>query len=622
MSRRVERLDGLALVGTARVGSLPVRTPACADARPDPAEVGPGLALRERPGPPGVRTLVLADGADSLELTLPILAPEVVGSPAGAVPVGPHSLLVHGPLADPPGAGPGRDATELVVLGNARVLWGEGRPFLRALRQIRERWGAGPVLWAPRVALPHRIALLAYLGVDLVDTTEGRFAASRGEYLDLALGRADRDLARAEGACDCASCRAEPVGPLAEHTRAVYARAIAEARAAARQGRLRELVEARLPSEPALAEMLRYADRDLGDLLDERTPVVGDGTHFYAIAESHRRPEMVRFRRRLLERYRPPPSKSVLLLVPCSRTKPYRSSRSHRRFAAALEGLAGLERLHVVSVSSPIGVVPRELEDVPPARQYDIPVTGTWTESERGDVVTGTRHLLATGAYASVIVHLDPDEYAFLRPVLESAPVVRWTLTDHRTTSATGLASLRSAVEEALAGAPRVGVGPLAVVREELREVASVQFGRPVAERLFAPPVRLAGRPWFERVTDGGADLATLREERGLLFLTVAGAERLGAEAPLAVDVDPGLPLTGDLFTPGVRGADPAIRVGDSVVLRRNGALAGVGEAALPGALMLQLDHGLAVRVRHRAGPPTDTAKTEDAPWTGDGPVV
>jgi archaeosine synthase alpha-subunit len=622
MSRRVEHLDGLALVGTARVGSLSIRTPACADARPDSGDVGSGLVLRERSGAPGVRLLTLTDGAGALELSVPILAPEVTGPPAGPVPVGPRTVLVHAPLAEDAEDRPGRDPPDLIVLGNARVLWGEGVPFVRAVRQIRGRWGAGPVLWAPRVALPHRVALLAYLGIDLVDTTEGLFAASRGEYLETALGRGDREIARTEHSCDCAACRSEPPGPLAAHTRAVYDRAIAETRAAARRGRLRELVESRLPSEPALVEMLRYTDDALGELLDERTPVVGDGTRFYAIAESHRRPEMVRFRRRLLERYRPPPSKSVLLLVPCSKTKPYRSSQSHRRFAAALDGLAPLERVHVVSVSSPIGVVPRELEDVPPARQYDIPVTGSWTEAERLDVEAGVRHLIATGAYGSVIVHLDPGEYAFLRPALDGARTVRWTLSDDRTTSAAGLAALRSAVEAALAGAVRVAGGPLAVVREEVREVASVQLGRAAAERLFAPPVRLAGRPWFQRVTDGRADLATLREERGLLFLTVAGAERLGSDVPLAVDVDPTLPLTGDLFTPGVRGADPAIRAGDSVVLRRNGALAGVGEAALPGPLMTQLGHGLAVRVRHRAGSPTDTAMTEDAPPTGRGPVV
>jgi archaeosine synthase len=578
--------------------------------------------VRHHPAPAGTRHLVIANATGQLDLNFPVLAPEVTGAPGTGVAVGEGTIFVHAPLnagSAAPSAGPRPD---LVVFGNARALWADGLPFIHAIREIRSVYGGSPLLWAPRVALPHRVPLLVYLGVDLIDTTEGLFAASRDEYLDPTFGSFDGAAARTEGLCSCPACASEPQGPLGVHTVHAYRRAIVETRAAARAGRLRELVEARLPAEPVLAEMLRYADRDLASLLDERTPVVGDGTHDYVLLESQRRSEMVRFRRRLVERYRPPPSKTVLLLVPCSKTKPYRHSRSHRRFATAWEGLPAVERVHVVSVSSPIGLVPRELEDVPPARHYDIPVTGDWFEPEREAVVTGLRHLLAHGRYGSVVVHLDPEEYSFLRPLFTGQPPMLWTLHDGRTTSPDALRALREALENALREQDSVPGGPLAVVREELREVASVQFGRPAADRLFAPPIRLAGRPWFQRLTDGRADLATLREERGLFHLTVAGAQRLIPDPPLFVNVEPALSLAGDLFTPGVRAADREIRVGDSVVLLRSGALAGVGEAVLPGALMTELGHGLAVRVRHRAHAPTDTPMTGERPLSDPGPVV
>ena len=619
MARTVERLDGLALLGGARVGSLAFATPGLLESR-RAGDEAPGLTLRSVPAPAGSRHLVLSDGTEKVGLLVPVLAPEVMGAPEGGIPAGPGTLLVHAPLPRP--VPPPHPAPELVVLGNARALWAEGAPFVRSLGEVREAYGGSTVLWAPRVALPHRIPLLAYLGVDLVDTTAGLIAAAAGEYLDPTFGSFDGPAARAERFCSCASCATEPPGSLEVHTVAAYRRAIAETRAAARAGRLRELVESRLPAEPALAEMLRYADRDLGPLLDERTPVVAQGSRNYVLLESQRRPEMARFRRRLLERYRPPPSKTVLLLVPCSKTKPYRRSRSHRRFAGAVEGLRALERVHYVSVSSPIGLVPRELEDVPPARHYDIPVTGDWVEPEREVVVAGVRHLLGLGHYRSVVVHLDPEEYSFLAPALAGPVPVRWTIPDDHTTSAEAVAALREAISAALEGEAPVPGGPLAVVREELREVACVQFGRPAADRLFAGPLRLAGRPWFQRLTDGRADLATLREERGLFHLTVAGARRLVPGPPFAVEVDPGLSLAGDLFTPGVRSADRDIRAGDSVVLLRSGALAGVGEAVLPGALMTELDHGLAVRVRHREHPTTDTPMTEEEPPSDPGPVV
>jgi archaeosine synthase alpha-subunit len=611
VTRVVDRPEGLAILGSASVGALHVPTPSLLESR-TAGESGPGVHLLSEGGPSGTRLLRLSDGIESMRLELPVLAPEVTAGGPSVFPVGERAWLVHAPATSAELAELKGQRPDLLILGNGRALWSEGEPFVTAIRQIRGEVGAGPLLWAPRVARPHRIALLSYLGIDLVDTVEGRFDAAHGVYVDATFGPVEAPAFRRERRCPCAGCSADPPGDLDAHAVSEYRRAIAETRAALSAGRLRELVESRLTAEPAMAEILRYADRHLATLLEQRAAVAYSGSSTYVLAESHRRPEMVRFRRRLIERYRPPVSKSVLLLVPCSKTKPYRNSRSHRRFLGALEGIAGLERVHVVSVSSPIGLVPRELEDVPPARHYDIPVTGDWSESERAMVEEAFDHLVRSGSYRSAIVHLDSEEYGFLRgrfpPELPSV----WTVPDGRTTSPAALDALRAAAGGALESVPSVPGGPLAVVREELRELASVQFGRGAAERLFAPPVRLAGRPWFQRLTDGKSDLATVREERGLFHLTVAGARRLAPEFPLAVAIDPTLSLAGDLFVPGVRSADPLIRAGDSVVLLRDGDLAGVGEAALPGPMMTELARGVAVRVRHREHRPTDTPKSEE----------
>ena len=621
MARVVERLEGLLLVGRATVGPLGFETPTLlASLRPGETATGPTIAAQD--APVGTRRLELSDGVERLELPFPVGAPEVLGTGGSVAPVRDGVLLVHAPLPTAGLEAAVAARPELIVLGNARTLWQDGRPFLTAVRAIRTAFGARPALWAPRVALPHRLAFLAYLGIDLSDSTEGRLRAAHGTFLDPALGAIPADELGGRSPCDCPGC----VGPEApsrdRHARTAYARAAAETRFAARSGRLRELVEARLPSEPALAEMLRHADRELGSLLEERSPVVGGPTRAYVLGESLRRPEMGRFRARLIERYRPPPSKSILLLVPCAKTKPYRNSPSHRRLWAALEGLPHLERVHLVSVSSPIGVVPRELEDVPPARHYDIPVTGEWSEPERELVAAGLAHLVARGPYRAAVVHLDPDEYGFLRSVLPAALAPVWTVPPGGGAGPAERAALRSALAERLAAATSVPGGPLAVVREELRELAAVQFGRSAAERLTQAPLRLAGRPWAQRLTDGRVDLATVREERGLFQLTVAGARRFGPGPPLAVAADPSLPLAGDLFVPGVRGADPAIRSGDAVVVLQDGRLAAVGEAVLPGRLMTELDRGLAVRVRHRAHDRTDTPMSEESSRASEGPVV
>ena len=616
MVRTSEALDGLAILGVARAGPLAIPTPSLAYPRfPREAPVPGGFALTITAGPtqaPGHRALVLGSSTDELPIAFTVPTAEVSGLSGALELAGEGTWFVHAPI-DAADLRRLREAKpELIVVGNARRLLSEGEPFVAAIGAIRGAVGPGPVLWAPGTALPHRLALLAYLGCDLLDATAIGAPARGGTYYDAELGPSDRNAALAERSCECPACRGDAPGSPLDHALAAQAAEMRRVRAAIRSGRLRELVEARLTAEPLLAELLRYADRSLYDRLEERLPVVSDATRGYVLREAVRRPEVRRFRSRFLERYRPPPSKEVLLLVPCSRTKPYRNSRSHRRFASAVEGLGHLERVHVVSVTSPLGVVPRELEDTYPARPYDIPVTGEWDEAERSAVVEAVRHLRSTGRYRAIVAHLDPEEYGFLRSELEGA---QWSLGSGSSTSNAALAGLRGAVASAVDGLAPLAGGPLTAVRESLAEVAAFQFGRPAAERLFASPARLAGRPWFQRLTDGaGTDLATWREPRGLFQLTVHGAARMWEAHPLEVEIDPRVDLRGDVFDPGILRADPAIRTGDAVIVTRAGAMLAVGEAERPGPLMGALGRGLAVSVRHRVpgavgipAPPTPT---------------
>jgi archaeosine synthase alpha-subunit len=612
--RSAERLEGLAVSGPASLGGRLVRTPLLLDS--GPAATGSPRILPLPGAPPGRRRLRLAFDDGALDLETPIPTPEITGA-GSAEEIGPGAWTLHYPIPEKDWSRLIAAQPELLVLSNARSLLGLGDPLVAAIGELRRKLGAAPLLWAPRVGLPHRLALLTYLGVDFLDTTEGRWRSAEGEELDTTLGTWPTRAPVDSGT--------KALGQLLEE----YVTETVRIQRALREGRLRELVELRIGSEPVLAELLRYADRNLADLLEERTPVATSFSGRYVYRESQGRPEAVRFRQRFLERYRPPPSKRVLLLVPCSRTKPYRNSRSHRRFARAFEALPWAHRIHVVSVTSPLGVVPRDLEDLPPARHYDIPVTGEWDEGERRSVTDAIAHLLTHGSYSARIAHLDPEEYHFLEEDPRLAGRFEWTLSDGRTTTAPAIAALQAALERL---GPPTGdpLGPLASVRQELEALARMQFGIEAASRLFTPPVRLRGRPWFQRLCDdSGADLASWQERRGLFQLTVAGGRRLGPARHLQVEFDPALPLTGDLFTPGVRRADPAIRTGDAVLLMRGGSLAAVGEAVLPGRLMEQLSRGLAVEVRHRvhagttpASPPLVDTEMSGESSGAPGPVV
>ena len=84
-------------------------------------------------------------------------------------------------------------------------------------------------------------------------------------------------------------------------------------------GRLRELAETRVNASPWNVAALRILDEELYDHQERYTPVVGP--RFYANAkQSLSRPDVVRHRRRVMQRYRPAEHKKVLLLIAPVRT--------------------------------------------------------------------------------------------------------------------------------------------------------------------------------------------------------------------------------------------------------------------------------------------------------------
>jgi hypothetical protein len=68
--------------------------------------------------------------------------------------------------------------------------------------------------------------------------------------------------------------------------------------------------------------------------------------------------------------YMPPEEKDILLFLPCSKTKPYSSSMTHRGIIETIRKTDKYARIHQVMLSN-TGVVPREFEDVYPFNAYD-----------------------------------------------------------------------------------------------------------------------------------------------------------------------------------------------------------------------------------------------------------
>src|SRR3989454_504504 len=287
-----------------------------------------------------------------------------------------------------------------VFIANGPEFERSPREFVSATREVREILGPAKVVAVTGLATPSNLSVLAYAGIDVVDSSRMRLDSARGLFHTadgtVPLAEADRD------ACGCPACAAgEDLG--AHNDRALF-REMLLVRNHLVHGRLRELVERRLANAPWNTAVVRHLDLREYDLVEPYTPVAGGQMRAYA-AESLARPEIVRFRRRIRERYVKPASARVLLLLPCSARKPYSTSRSHRRFRDAIVASANPPAVHEVIVTPPLGLIPRELERFYPAGAYDIPATGDWSRDRAAMGTEDLRALLAANRYETVVAH-------------------------------------------------------------------------------------------------------------------------------------------------------------------------------------------------------------------------
>ena len=142
----------------------------------------------------------------------------------------------------------------------------------------------------------------------------------------------------------------------------------------------------------------------------------------------------------------------VLLILPCSARKPYFKSSSHKRFFNTLRELDNHLAFHVVSVTSPLGLVPRELEFCYPAAHYDIAVTGNWNASEVEMLRAQLAKLNPKQHYAKAIVHAGSSSEIMTDLVKELGIDVKTDITTAVPASGNGSAILPASINATAAG--------------------------------------------------------------------------------------------------------------------------------------------------------------------------
>jgi archaeosine synthase len=355
-----------------------------------------------------------------------------------------------------------------------------------------------------------------------------------------------------------------------------------------RSGHLREYIERQCRARPWLTAAFRLIDAE-NTFLEKRTPLFRSGTLYANTAESMNRVEISRFAQRVLERYTPP-DLDTLVLLPCSAKKPYSISTSHQKFINAL----GKYRryVHEVIITSPMGVVPRELELMYPAAHYDTPVTGYWDKEERAWVGGCLRSYLQKNTYRNIVAHVHGAYREICEDVEKELGLEFVYTADEGVTSRESLRKLEQSVSEYENVKKRAGEE---AKLDLMRAAADYQFGKGAGDILVSGAVVKAPFPKFQLFS--GKQLATLIPQYGTIALTVEGGLRIASQTDYRVKIGDFTPHS-SILAPGVEYADPQIRPGDEVLVEGE-TFFGVGRAHMSGWEMKQCGKGIAVELRH-----------------------
>lgn len=573
----VHRRDGPARLAEIRLAE-PVTTPALAD---DFVSDAGSLWTADREVP---------EGSEDVLTILPHR-----GFPSGTADEVAESFAVEYPDVDYPSAAvvaPGTAddyGADAYVLSGAQGFVGHGAGFKDALIETREAIPADTALYLPGVATPANVATLIYAGVDLVDEDRAVVAGTQGKYLTTEGTHYLDDLS--ELPCACPACR-KPLSEFtredcAEHNVNALKAELGVVRERIRTGRLRDYIEGQARHEQWLTAAFREFDQQWS-YLEQRTPVIRNAELSAATEDTLQRVEIQRFAERVTARYRNR-FDNPLVLVPCSAKKPYSESQSHGQYHDAIQF-----RGHTVSMTSPIGVVPQELELTYPAQHYDSVVTGRWSEDEKRFVAEVLRRYLERNDYPRVIAHVPPEGY---RDVCERVEAdlgmdFEYTVEDHPTTTES-LANLASALQGELK------YGKRERQHNTVKAIADYQFGDGAGDAIFEDIQTEARYPKIRVRNGDGEQLAVMVPQYGVLSFTLAGARRwVESDAPTKrVEIDDFAPH-GSVLAPGVVDAADDIRVGDEVVVEGPKAFA-VGRAEMSGPEMAESTRGVATSVRH-----------------------
>lgn len=444
---------------------------------------------------------------------------------------------------------------DVVVLVDAVQLASQPGKLVEAITTLKRRF-PGALLWTPGLGGPDNLAVLTWFGVDLFDLARSRQAAVAGVLLT---EQGPRHIV------DSMNESADMESQLSH-----WKYAIASVRGAMASDQMRSLADRQSLTSPRLVEHLRRHDmfcRDIPGLLSSHVDASFTFPCHSVSVQSD--PLIADWESYITTEYRAPEGlDSILILLPCSARKPYRLSKSHGRFIRAI----GTSACHEVMVTSPLGLVPRDLEEVWPAGHYDVPVTGDWTGDELSRIRRMFQTLVERHNYQRIINHSGID---FSHDSIE--------ITDTRKSDSAGsheaLERLTEAVKEAVDQLSARGRKTEKILLDNFSSIARKQMNSDE----WVKGLKVRGKPPRYRLERENTQMALWSIDRSGFSLPKAVIPALAELKALPeVHLQTGIVWRGDIFGQIVESFDSTIRAGSDVMVLQDGKVIGLARAHAP----------------------------------------
>lgn len=257
---------------------------------------------------------------------------------------------------------------------------------------------------------PMMFSLAVGLGCDTFDSASYALYARQGRYMIESGTLRVEDLDYLP--CSCPVCsklsaselrempKPEAERALAMHNLYVCLAELRRVKQAIKEGRLWDLIEARGACHPSMSLALQKV-ASVSHLLERGTPISKPKGVLLSSPLSTYRPEVYRFRKRVIERL--PFDRPVLLLIPPPPTTPFSRSRAVKGLLKQLFLLlgGGLDLVDIYIYATPLGVVPLELDETYPASQHSSAI-GLGKEVEEASAAQ-VASIISKGKYELIV---------------------------------------------------------------------------------------------------------------------------------------------------------------------------------------------------------------------------